>query len=52
LRAASEFLHSGGEQVVFTTLRKLPETLAKKNGLRIGTPDPSVELFKTGERKN
>jgi len=46
LRAASEFLHAGGEQVVITTLRKLPETLLNKNGLWIGSQDPSVELFK------
>ncbi len=45
LRAASQFLHSGGEQVVITTLRKLPETLAKHNGLRIGSLTPSIDLF-------
>ena len=51
LRAASEFLHAGGEQVVITTLRKLSETLSNENGLRIGSPDPSVELFKITTRK-
>ncbi|HEY3345474.1 MAG TPA: hypothetical protein VGJ97_11135 [Anaerolineaceae bacterium] len=46
LKAASQFLHSGGEQVVITTLRKLPDTLARHNGLRIGSLTPSVDLFK------
>lgn len=35
LRAASEFLHTGGEQVVITTLRQLPDTLQNDGGLRI-----------------
>jgi carbamate kinase len=47
LTAAARFLHDGGEQVIITTLRKLPETLAHQNGLRIGALDPSVDLFKT-----
>jgi carbamate kinase len=47
LKAASQFLHSGGEQVVITTLRKLPDMLAKQNGLRIGSLTPSIELFQT-----
>ena len=55
LTAASRFLHSGGEQVVVTTLRKLSQTLDKQNGLRIGSLDPSVEMFRiaglTAERK-
>jgi carbamate kinase len=42
LRAASEFLRAGGKQVVITTLRKLPEALAKRGGLRIGIPHPSA----------
>lgn len=46
LVAARDFLAAGGEQVVITTLRKLPETLAKKSGLRIGSLRPSVDLFK------
>lgn len=45
LRAASVFLHHGGEQVVITTLRNLPETIAEDNGLRIGSLHPTVELF-------
>jgi len=45
LRAASEFLHNGGEQVVITTLRGLPNILAHQGGLRIGSETPSVELF-------
>jgi len=46
LRAASVFLHHGGEQVVITTLRNLPETLTKGNGLRIGSLNTTVDLFK------
>ena len=38
LRAASEFLHSGGEQVLITTLRQLPDALKGDGGLRIGIP--------------
>lgn len=45
LNAASEFLHSGGEQVMISSLRKLPENLANKRGLRIGSRHPAVELF-------
>jgi carbamate kinase len=47
MAAASQFLHAGGEQVVITTLRKLPETLAGHNGLRIGAAVSSVEMFQT-----
>jgi carbamate kinase len=47
LKAASLFLHSGGEQVIITTLRKLPETLAGQNGLRVGSTASSIELFAT-----
>ncbi len=45
LRSASEFLHSGGEQVMISSLAKLPGNLANKSGLRIGSPRPSIELF-------
>lgn len=45
LQAAVDFIHNGGEQVIITTLRKLPSTLAGKNGLRIGTVCSSMELF-------
>ena len=45
LRAASQFLHSGGETVVITTLRGLPNTMTHQGGLRIGSVAPSVELF-------
>jgi len=48
LQAAVKFLESGGEQVIVTTLRKLPSTLAKRSGLRIGVAKASMELF--GER--
>ena len=44
LKAASIFLHEGGEQVVVTTLRKLADTLRNQSGLWIGTPDPAVDL--------
>jgi hypothetical protein len=44
LRAASDFLHTGGEQVILTTLRKLPETLANQSGLRIGSRNASIAL--------
>lgn len=45
LRGASEFLHSGGEQVMISSLANLPKNLANKSGLRIGSPRPSVKLF-------
>jgi carbamate kinase len=45
LQAASDFLHHGGEQVIVTTLRKLPDTLANRSGLRIGSRKPVVELL-------
>jgi len=47
LGAASIFLHSGGEQVVVTTLRKLADTLNNQSGLWIGTPDPAFDLSKS-----
>ncbi len=45
LKAASEFLHNGGEQVMISSLRKLPDNLKNKRGLRIGSRHPSIELF-------
>ncbi len=45
LQAAAKFLGSGGEQVIITTLRKLPSTLAKESGLRIGVANPTLEFF-------
>jgi carbamate kinase len=48
LQAAVKFLESGGEQVIITTLRKLPSTLAKESGLRIGVANPTLELFGDG----
>jgi carbamate kinase len=47
LKAASIFLSSGGEQVIITTLRKLPETLRRQSGLWIGPDETSVALFQT-----
>jgi len=44
LDAASKFLHSGGEQVVVTTLRKLDDTLRKESGLWIGSRDAVVDF--------
>jgi carbamate kinase len=46
LQAASQFLHQGGEQVIITTLRRLPETLSAQGGLRIGKLTRSVDPFK------
>jgi carbamate kinase len=45
LRSASEFLHSGGDQVMITSLSKLPGNLANKRGLRISSAHPSIKLF-------
>jgi carbamate kinase len=45
LQATADFLHGGGEQVIITTLRKLPATLAGKAGLRIGTAQPTITQF-------
>lgn len=45
LQAAANFLHGGGEQVMITTLRKLPATLAGKSGLAIGAAQNSIGLF-------
>jgi carbamate kinase len=50
LRAASVFLHSGGQQVVVTTLRKLADTVNNQSGLWIGQPDPVTDLFKVISR--
>ena len=44
LHSAREYLQSGGEQVVITTLEKLPTTLNRKNGLWIGVENPSIDL--------
>lgn len=43
LRAAAEFLTNGGEQVIITTLRKLPSALVDEAGLHIGAKGPLVE---------
>lgn len=45
LRAASEFLHKGGEQVMISSLGKLADNLINKRGLRIGSSRPSIDLF-------
>lgn len=44
LLAAANFLHNGGEQVIITTLRKLPATLTGRSGLRIGAEQASITL--------
>lgn len=44
LQAAANFLDSGGEQVIITTLRKLPVALRDEGGLRIGATGRSFEL--------
>src|SRR5579859_1100958 len=36
LQAAHDFLQSGGEEVIITTLRKLPEVFTQHSGLRLG----------------
>jgi carbamate kinase len=46
LRAAAEFLSSGGEQVMITSLQHLPDYLESGRGLRIGARQPSVALFR------
>jgi len=43
LLTSSDFLHNGGQQVVVTTLRKLPDALANQNGLWFGAHDPLVD---------
>jgi carbamate kinase len=45
LQSACQFLEEGGEQVVITTLRKLPDVFKKQNGLRIGSLSPSIAVF-------
>lgn len=46
LKAASQFLRQGGEQVVITTLRSLSDAFTHGKGLRIGSLEPSIELFR------
>jgi carbamate kinase len=45
LSAAAEFLHSGGEQVMISSLTNLAHNLSKQRGLRIGSAQPSISLF-------
>lgn len=40
LQATAKFLHGGGEQVIITTLRRLPATLSGRAGLHIGQEQP------------
>jgi carbamate kinase len=49
MRAAAEFLHKGGEQVMITTLRKLPGAITKGEGLRIISPNTRIEMGLTIE---
>lgn len=44
LKAAADFLNSGGELVIITTLRKLPVALRDEGGLRIGAAGSSLQL--------
>ena len=46
LHSAREYLQSGGEQVVITTLENLSSTLNKKSGLWIGVETPVMDIFK------
>ncbi len=48
LLAAAQFLRSGGEQVIITTLRRLPDALAGRNGLCIGAPESVLRLPERG----
>jgi carbamate kinase len=45
LKAASEFLHNDGDQVIITTLRNLPDILSKGGGLRIDSPHLTKEIL-------
>jgi carbamate kinase len=45
LQATARFLNDGGEQVIITTLRRLPATLAGKAGLHIGAAQPALARF-------
>jgi carbamate kinase len=45
LRAAASCLRHGGKQVIITTLRKLPATLAGQAGLHIRGENSPIELF-------
>jgi carbamate kinase len=49
LKAGKDFLDSGGEQVIITTLQYLPATLEKHSGLIIGRPESSLELLNASE---
>lgn len=44
LQAAASFLQDGGEQVIITTLRKLPLALMDKGGLRIGARKTPIAI--------
>lgn len=44
--SAEEFLKSGGDQVIITTLRKLPATLIKESGLWIESDSPKFDISK------
>jgi len=46
LHSAKEYLQSGGEQVIITTLDKISSTLEKKSGLWIGVNNMSIDLSK------
>jgi carbamate kinase len=45
LNAAASFLENGGEQVIISTLRKLPLALIDKGGLRIGARETPLQLL-------
>lgn len=44
LHSANDYLHSGGGQVIITTLEKLKPTLKKENGLWLGDDTPTADL--------
>ena len=45
LSSAKEHLQSGGDQVIITTLRKLPGALKKESGLWIEADNPKLDLL-------
>ncbi|MGB3700857.1 MAG: hypothetical protein WA997_06265 [Anaerolineales bacterium] len=45
LSSAKEHLQSGGDQVIITTLRRLPATLKKESGLWIEADNPKLDLL-------
>jgi carbamate kinase len=49
IRVAFDFINQGGEQVIITSLKTLPNIYDGKSGVRIGSLKTSIELFNIGE---